>query len=345
MLTLLFPKINFFNLNSTANNRCAVLLTLLFLFLIQTLVACDVCGNYMGITPYDNKNSISFLHRYRVFNGYVNHQSQSSFFPKSAYRVAHADEPQDSMVTKNYSSHDFESYKIIELRFKYFVSNRIEMNVFLPFLDNKSKTDNYLIHNNGFGDVSLNAGFHVITPKADQVIRHKLITGTGIKLPTGNIYATNNKGDRLPFEMQAGTGSWDGFLYGTYVFMTKRIGGSVSLNYKINGKNSLNERLSNSHNDFASLFYKMSFKDLILYSSIQANYEQTNGLQINDQQKFHSPVNSWLMGPGLDIYYKSFSLNMIWHLTVTEKVSEGNLNGAGRITVGMNYSFSNREKS
>lgn len=43
-------------------------------------IACDICGNYMGITPYDNKNSISFLHRYRVFNGYRDYQSHSQFF-------------------------------------------------------------------------------------------------------------------------------------------------------------------------------------------------------------------------------------------------------------------------
>jgi hypothetical protein len=32
--------------------------------------ACDICGCFMGITPYDNQSGFSLMHRYRIFNGY-----------------------------------------------------------------------------------------------------------------------------------------------------------------------------------------------------------------------------------------------------------------------------------
>jgi hypothetical protein len=307
--------------------------------------ACDICGNYMGITPYDNKSSISFLHRYRVFNGYRDYSQQSHFFPAQAYRVAHGGEAHDSTYTKTYSSGDFESYKIFELRFKYFVLKRLELNVFLPLMDNRSKTNTIYVHHTGFGDISLNAGFHAITPKADRKIRHKLILGAGIKLPTGNFYAHDAYSNRLPFEMQPGTGSIDGFGYINYVFMTKKIGASISVNYKLNGKNIYGEHLGNSHNDFASVFYRLAYKDFSFYPSVQANYEQTKGLYIKDVLQKDTEVNSLLLGPGLDIYYKAFSLNLAWQFTAAEKVRDGNLKSAGRISVGLNYSFSKKEKS
>jgi hypothetical protein len=299
----------------------------------------------MGITPYDNKSSISFLHRYRVFNGYRNYQSQSHFFPKSAYRVAHADESLDSSITKNYSSKDFESYKIFELRFKYFILKRLELNVFVPLLNNKSKADNQYISHTGLGDVSFNAGFHAITPKADKKVRHKLILGAGIKLPTGNYYAHDAFSDRLPFEMQPGTGSIDGFTYINYVVMTKKIGASVSLNYKANGQNKFHEKLCNSHNDFASVFYKVPIKNVILYPSVQANYENTKGLSIKNELQKNTDMNSLLLGPGLDMYYKSFSINLAWQFTAYEEVKNGNLKSAGRLSFALNYSFGKREKS
>ena len=31
--------------------------------------ACDICGCFMGITPYDNQSGFSLMHRYRIFNG------------------------------------------------------------------------------------------------------------------------------------------------------------------------------------------------------------------------------------------------------------------------------------
>ncbi len=322
---------------------------LIIFFALQPaiLFSCDICGNYMGITPYDNRSSISFLHRYRVFNGYRNYQTQSHFFPKSAYRTMHGgDSAEDSIMAANktYSSKDFESFKIFELRFKYFVLKRLELNVFLPLLDNKSKVNNLYTHHTGFGDISFNAGFHVVTPKADKRVRHKLILGAGIKLPTGNFYAHDSNSDRLPFEMQPGTGSFDGFGYCNYVIMTKRLGASVSLNYKVNGKNIYNERLGNSHNDFVSVFYKLVYKDVAFYPSIQANYEMTKGLSIKNVLQKNTQVNSLLLGPGLDIYYKTFSLNMAWQFTVAEKIGDANLKSAGRINVGINYSFNKKEK-
>ena len=58
----------------------------------------------------------------------------------------------------------------------------------------------------------------------------------------------------------------------------------------------------------------------------------------------NTDVNSLLLGPGLDIYYKSFSINLAWQFTTYEQVKDGSLKSAGRLSFGLNYSVRKREK-
>lgn len=321
-----------------------LILLLLFIFLSDAAKACDICGSFMGLTPYTNRNSISLLHRYRIFNGYRSYQEQSSFFPPSAYRTMHLQHDSVPEALKAHSSKDFESYKIFELRFKYFVHRRIELNVFAPLLDNKAKTNDVYEHHTGFGDVSLNAGYHLIVPGEEKETKHKLVVGAGIKLPTGNYYAHSSTSQRLPFEMQPGTGSTDGFVYLNYIFMYEKIGFNLSGNFKFNGKNRYQERVGNSTTDFVSIFYKTKLGNVFLYPSVQANYEYTKGIYVKKVVQPSTMMNVLMIGPGLDVYYRSFSLNAAWQFTIYEKVLSGDLQSAGRLSLGLNYNFGGKGK-
>ncbi len=325
------------------NIKCSVLY--IFLSTSFSSLACDICGNFMGVTPYNNRNSISFLHRYRIFNGYRDYQNRSNFFPAAAYRAAHIYHQVDtaSAIFNKHSSNDFESYKVFELRMKYFVHKRLELNVFIPVLDNKTKTNEVYSHHTGFGDMSFNAGFHVILPKEDRKVKQKLVIGAGIKLPTGNFYAHDQYSNRLPFEMQPGTGSFDEFVYFNYILMYEKVGVNVNANYKMNGRNIYHEKVNNSATEFASLFYKLKVRSMVFYPSAQFYYEYTKGLEIKNKLQPGMAVNALMAGPGLDIYYKAFSLNTSWQFTVAEKVLPGELKSAGRLSIRLNYSFSSKK--
>lgn len=319
-------------------------LFLFFISLSDVAIACDICGNFMGLTPYNNRNSITLLHRYRIFNGYRNYQEQSHFFPPSAYRAMHFQHDSIPEALKVHSSKDFESYKIFELRFKYFVHRRVELNVFAPLLDNKAKANDTYEHHTGFGDVSLNAGFHLILPDEDSDVRYKLVVGAGIKLPTGNYYAHGSGSQRLPFEMQPGTGSTDGFVYLNYILMYRKIGFNINGNFKLNGQNRYKERVGNSTTDFVSVFCKVKLGNVFLYPAVQANYEYTKGIYVKGVVQPSTMMNVLMTGPGLDLYYKSFSLNAAWQFTIYEKVLPGDLQSAGRLSLGLNYNFGGKEK-
>ena len=58
----------------------------------------------------------------------------------------HASDPVDSIVTKIFGQWIFESYKILNYALNIFALKRLELNVFVPLLNNKSKSEgNYLL--------------------------------------------------------------------------------------------------------------------------------------------------------------------------------------------------------
>jgi hypothetical protein len=305
--------------------------------------SCDICGNYMGLTPYDNKNIVSFLHRYRVYNGYRNYQTQGHFFPTGAYKVNH-NSLSDSL-RKEYSSKDFESFKIFELRLKYFVAKRMELNVFLPIMNNKSLSNGVFFSNTGLGDMSLFAGYHLIRPNNEKKIKHKLILNLGIKLPTGNDRVHDSNINRLPFEMQSGSGSFDGLLGINYLWMKKKLGVNTSANLKWNGKNKFNEQLAISTTNFVSVFYKIPIKKFSLYPTLILNYEFTKGLYTHKILDNVTAINSLLIGPGFEMYYKQVSFNASCQLTVRENRFENQLKNTGRLTLGINYNFESKQRA
>jgi len=293
----------------------------------------------MGITPYDNQSQLSIYHRYRVFNGYRNYHQQGSFFPAGAYKVMHGGTVPTTGPIKTYSSKDYESYKVYELRAKYYIHHRVEINAIIPINSNKSKEDTVIYEHIGLGDPTFFIGYHAIKKVDYEKFQHRLIIGTGMKIPMGNNYATDINHYRLPFLMQPGTGSVDAFLYANYVFGFRKFGFSINSTYKLNGTNYYKEHIANSSSNYLNIFYKFKIKNFIFIPSIQSYYENTNGLYINKVLQQGTAMNCLLIGPGLDLYFKNVSFSTAWQFNAYEKTGKDNLNCKGRIVVGLTYNF------
>jgi len=308
---------------------------------IQSL-ACDICGGFMGITPYDNQSSLCLMHRYRIYNGYRLYNQQSHFFPAGAYqKTMHGGntDGHDSILKRAYSSKDYESYTVYELRAKYFIHRRIELNVFMPLLNTRSKTDTLRTNHTGLGDPTLFAGYHLLRPDAEASWKQRLIVGAGVKLPLGNYYAHDQYSNRIPLLLQPGTGSTDGFAYLTYVLSYQKIGLSLNSNFKLNGSNKYHERIGNSSSNFVNVFFRHTFHDWTLIPSVQGYYEYTKGLYEKGKLQEGTEMNALLIGPGLDIFYKNFSLNLGLQFNAWEHTSPDNLKNAGRMVIGLCYNF------
>lgn len=323
-------------------NLYPVRLIIFLLILNQSALACDICGCFMGILPYDNQSSIAFMHRYRVFNGYRNYQHQSRYFPTGAFKTTHGG-GHDTIITRNYSSEDYESYKVFELRGKYFIHQRIEFNVFASIVNNKSKADSIKLSYTGIGDPHFFIGYHIIRPKMDAELKSRWIVGLGLKAPMGNYHAEDHMKNRLPFLMQPGTGSVDCFSYTTFMTSYKRIGLSTTLNYKINGKNFYKEKIGNSVTNFANFFYKVSINNWLLTPSINTYYEHTKGLFVNGEHQEGTEMNEFMCGIGFDVFFKNIGLSLGAQRTVYQHAEEGQLNSAGRLFASLTYNFNQRK--
>ena len=319
-----------------------------FIFIILALqcplFACDICGSFMGITPYDNQSQLAFYHRYRIFNGYRNYEQQGSFFPSGAYKTMHGGTSHiTDSILKKYSSKDFESYKAYELRAKYFIHKRWEINAILSVSNNKMKEDSVVFNHTGINDHTFYIGYHAIKKIDTFNVQHRLIIGSGFKLPSGNYYAESSNGERLPFLMQPGTGTTDVFFYSNYILGYKKFGLSLNSLFKINGTNYYDERIGNSSSNYLTLFYKIKKNDWIFIPSVQSYYEYTKGLYIKNELQNGTSMNCLLAGPGIEIFNKNFSFSSTVQFNAYENKTPENLSSKGRIIVGLTYNF-NQQK-
>ena len=314
----------------------------IILFISLHISACDLCGSFMGITPYDNQSQLTLLHRYRVFNGYRNYQQTSRFLLPGAYKTMHDPSviPGDSAIeTKNHSSKDYETYKVLELRGKYFLHPSWELNFIFPIQQIKTKYDGQRNTNTGVSDPTLFSGYHVIKRLNGYVIKQRMIVGAGIKFPLGISDKQNAQFNRMSLLNQNGTGSVDHFYYVNYLLSRKWFGIATNCMFKINGTNKYKEKFANSYNQVFNLFVKLEINDLKIFPAVFVNYEYCKGLFINGNLYKETNVNVLLVGPSLDLSYKSCVLNTSYQFNVHERVSSQQLSNAGRFVIGLTYNF------
>ncbi|WP_316843701.1 transporter [Pedobacter psychrodurus] len=324
---------NLSKIHYTASRK---LLILIFALISSQAFACDICGCFMGITPYYNRNSISLLYRYRSFNGY---EGQShSLFPGGGNFFIPA-RSQDSPITNHAGNpDDYELYRSLEIRGKYFINSRLEINAILPYVSNSERYNGYTSSISSMGDINLYAGYHLVQ-KLEDNFKQQLIAGAGIKLPTGKNDFKNTAGIRYSSLMQAGTGSTDGFVYLNYMVGLGKFGASLNTSYKVNGTNSRDEGIANSTTSFLNIFYTQSVgKDVKIMPSAQFFYEYSGGEKYKGQKTGEHVMNNLMGGVGVDVFYKNIALNVgvqknIWEAETDHPMS------AGKAYVGITYNF------
>lgn len=310
------------------------------------LRACDFCGAFMGVTPFDNQSSIGFSHRYRVFNGYPSMDQTSSLFPSGAYRVSPAYSALHGM--EHDSAHqmlhsDFESYKIYEMKGRWFIHPRVELNFILPFIANRSKNGDESMRVSGLGDMTFFAGWHVLERLEGHPVRTRLIIGAGVKVPTGKCDRTMDDGDRINLMMQPGTGSTDGFAYATYTAAAGKLRWGITSLAKLNGTNKYDEQVAAStvNNAFVSLQYETC--GWMFLPQAQVYQEYTKGIYNGAELVEGTGMNMVLAGPGVEIYRNRLGCSLGAQFPVWQKTDEMNMKSAGRLIIGVSYSF-NQQK-
>jgi hypothetical protein len=326
-------------------------LTLCSILLMHVCVACDFCGCFMGITPYDTQSSISFLYRYRSFSGYNYMDQPHLLFPQKQVTVQHPMASTNNSVNQYkhgsagssepvFSNKDYEIYTTAELRAKYFIHKRIEVNLILPFVMNSSRIEDENQKVSTLGDMTFLAAYRMVDKSLTEKFQQRFVLGAGIKLPTGNYSSHSDDGDRIDPLLQAGTGTIDYLGYLSYIFAYKKIGVNINSICKLSGENKYGERNGIASTSYLNVFLKLrSDKKLKLFPSLQGYYEYDNGLFIHNAYQNGTTMNVAMAGIGVDTFYKNISLNVSFQLPVYEGSMSTNLSNAGKFMVGITYSF------
>ncbi|MBN8694940.1 MAG: hypothetical protein J0L87_00295 [Bacteroidetes bacterium] len=331
------------------------ILTLLGFLVQYSIFACDFCGCFMGITPYDNQSSISVLYRYKSYSGYYGAGQGSLLFPNT-HRSYHPNRGQDfSDKQLKHGSHtvisdsalsprDYELFTSAELRGKFFIHPRIELNAVIPFVMNQNRVNEQKQTIQGLGDMTFFAAYHVVSKIMTEKYQHRLILGAGLKLPVGDYYQKDASNNRIDYMLQPGTGSVDYLAYLNYVFGVKKFGLNFNTMFKYNGENYYHERVDNSTATYLNVFYKFrQEKDLKFFPSIQGFYEYTKGVYIHETFQNGTTMNVLTAGVGLDVFYKNMTLNTSFHLPAYEQGFDKNLKHSAKFMVGLTYNFNQKK--
>lgn len=327
-------------------NTVKSLITLIFLLCTPMLVyACDLCGAYIGVLPFDNQNSFGITHRYRVFNGYATQNQQSQLFPGGAYRLPNngnysplhggMDNSGNAMAPS-----DYESFKVVEGRVRYFIAPRLEVNLIVPFVNNKQNALGEKAAVFGLGDITLYSGYHVIQKQVNEMYRHRFVAGLGIKLPTGaSDLRYENDDDRLPLMIQLGTGSVDGLCILSYSCAWSGWRAGITAIGKANGWNRFHEQVLPSESGTVLVAYQFEKGNCFILPQFQIFQEYTRGVRSYDYVIPGTGMNMVMAGPGIDVIWNKFDFHLCIQGPVYQKIFEMNMKVAGRFMVGISYNL------
>ena len=166
-----------------------------------SLFACDHCGIYVNMQPYDFSHHIGFSYGRSIFSGVIPNFNRS-------LGLRHGDEATIEEYQGTTVRDDFQS---MELRARYSFNQRFFVWGRLPIVDNARYVNDKLeSKTQGFGDPMLLGGYNVINSRSSDTsgFRHRLEVGAGIKFPMGSTQAQYND-EYVDHDMQLGTGSYD----------------------------------------------------------------------------------------------------------------------------------------
>ncbi|MES2419061.1 MAG: hypothetical protein V4541_12805 [Bacteroidota bacterium] len=299
--------------------------------------ACDICGCFMGLTPYNNQSNFGLLYRYRSFNGYLGQNHAA--FPNGGSFFIPKDDKTAPLTEHNGNPDDYELYRAMEVRGRYFIHPRIELNVIVPYNSNSERYNGHTSTISGMGDINLYAGYHLINKLNQTNFNQRLIIGGGIKLASGKNEIKNAEGIRYSALMQPGTGSTDGFIYVNYLMGFKKFGININSSYKMNGINAQKEGIANSSTTFLNIFYTTALhKDWQLTPSLQFFYENSAGETYKRKNTGEHEMNNLMAGIGADLYYKNIGFNIGMQTNVWQ-VKTDHPQSAAKIYMGVTYNI------
>ncbi|HTF19386.1 MAG TPA: hypothetical protein VK658_15000 [Chryseolinea sp.] len=285
--------------------------------------ACDVCGcslggNYFGILPLYNKNFVGLRWSEAKFHSYIT-------------------------ATQNLSAQESDdTYQKVELWGRYYLTRRIQLFAFIPYVYNNMEGTDQNVYAEGLGDISVVANYVVLnTANGGSDFKHILLVGGGIKIPTGK-FDLVDQGKIINRNFQMGTGSVDFIANAVYTLRYKQAGINFETGYKINTRNRGDYRFGNQYRASAQVFYWQKFGLLSLLPHAGIYFEQAAMHQAGDILQTNTGGEAWLASGGMDFYIKRFTLGLNCQVPVSQHYNSDDsaeITSKSRVTATLIYNF------
>jgi hypothetical protein len=285
----------------------------------------------MGIVPNEKKSFISVFYRYRAFK--QDNFNGNVYFPDNSLRTM-----QTTHGAHTVDGGGYEIYRTVDIRGRYFLHKRIELNVILPYCFNKEFSSGVLEEAVGVGDLNTLLSYHAFE-SVNNTVKHRVQLGGGIKWATG-AHSEKFGSERISLLLQPGSGSDDILLNGAYFVGYSNWSGGLNVTQKINGVNKFREKIGNSTTMNGSIFYRFQLNDEIeILPSVQGYFEKTKGLYINNDLQSKTGMQVLMGGIGLDINIKNVALSSSVQIPIDEPKSINSSEGTVRIILGCSLNF------
>jgi hypothetical protein len=301
-----------------------VLLMMVVAMVVTTnALACDVCGcslggHYFGILPLYGKNLVGLRWSQAKFHSYV--------YP----------------TTNIPAQQSNDTYSKMELWARYYLTKRIQLFAFVPYVHNSMNGTDQVVYAQGFGDVNLMANYVLFNSgEENNDWKQTLIAGGGIKLPTGK-FSLTDKGKIINRNFQMGTGSTDFNMNVVYTIRYKKAGMNIESGYKINTRNASGYLFGNQSRFSSQLFYWQKIGPVSLLPHAGAYYETAAMHRDGDIIQVNTGGSAVLASAGLDVYVGRFTIGVNVQQPVVQRYNSGataEIASKGRWTTSFVWSF------
>jgi hypothetical protein len=282
------------------------LMVLVLTGICSTAHACDICGygvaNYNPfLFPHLSRSYLSMAYQHRVYHTHAH----------------------DGTVSR-------QQYNSVSLSVQYGVTKKLQLVALVPYQFNSLRDRHTTKNVNGMGDATLLANYR-LWDKPFGTLRHTVMAGVGIKLPTGRYEPAKNETlDDQNF--QRGTGSLDYLVNASYRLGYRKWIVNVATSYKYNNANTDGYRYGDMFTAGVTVIRRKDWDGFSVAPYLQVMHEQ----QLKDADKHilqtHSGGRVLYTGGGLDMNTRkvAFGVNYQWaaaqhlaegHITVKPKVS------------------------
>lgn len=263
---------------------------------------CTMGGSYIGILPQFNQHFVGMRYTNRSYTQSATHTHEVNGQP-----FTHTD------ITN-------EHYNTLEAWARFYPTRRIQVLAFVPYVMNSQEKAGHIDRQHGLGDISLLANYSLINTgdSASHTIKHTLLLGGGVKLPTGE-YKAQHGGEVLPANLQAGTGSVDYLFSAMYTIRYKQTGLSTDFTYRINGQGENDYRFGNRYNGAANIFYWHKVGKISLLPSAGIYYEKAQADSYHDHHKTQGGNGALFGNLGMSFYYNSLALNANYQVPLAQE--------------------------